>query len=62
MREYNTNCKVIICGEFENERFNRARQTRELADRLLRENKITLEEWEAMYSTGVYAEICATER
>ena len=54
--------KVIIYGEFESERFDRARQTREIVDRLLRENKISLEEWEVMYSTGVYAEICAAER
>ena len=62
MRENNTNYKVIICGEFENERFNRARKAREIADRLLRENKITLEEWENLYSSAVYAEVCATER
>ena len=58
----NTNYKVIICGEFENERFNRAGKAREIADRLFRENKITLEEWEDLYSSAVYAEICATER
>jgi hypothetical protein len=58
----NTNCKVIIYGEFENERFNRARKAREIADRLLRENKINLEEWEDLYSSAVYAEICAAER
>lgn len=58
----NTNCKVIIYGEFENERFNRARKARKIADRLLRENKISLEEWEDLYSSAVYAEICAAER
>lgn len=57
-REY----KVIIGGHFENERFNRARKAREIADKLLRENKISLEEWEDLYSTAVYAEVCATEK
>ena len=47
---------------FENERFNRARKAREIADKLLRENKISLEEWEDLYSTAVYAEMCATEK
>lgn len=54
--------KVIICGEFENERFNRARRARQIADKLLRENKISFEEWEDLYSTAVYAEVCATEK
>ena len=54
--------KVIICGEFENERFNRARRAREIADRLVRENKISLEEWEDLNSSAVYAVVCATER
>ena len=54
--------KIIIGGHFENERFNRARKAREIADKLLRENKISLEEWEDPYSTAVYAEVCATEK
>ena len=54
--------KVIICGEFENERFNRARRARQIADKLLREGKISLEEWEDLYSSAVYAEVCATEK
>ena len=57
-REY----KVIICSEFENERFNRARRAGEIADRLFRENKINLEEWEDLYSSAVHAEITAAEK
>lgn len=53
-REYN----IIIGGHFENERFNRARKAREIADKLLRENKISLEEWEDLYTQRLYMLKC----
>lgn len=46
---------------FENERYTQARKAREVANRLLRENMISLEEWESLYNSAVYAETCATE-
>ena len=47
---------------FENERYTQARKAREVANRLLRENTISLEEWESLYNSAVYAETCATEK
>lgn len=46
---------------FENERYVQARKAREVANRLLRENMISLEEWESLYNSAVYAETCATK-
>lgn len=46
---------------FENERYMQARKAREIANRLLRENMISLEEWESLYNSVVYAETCATK-
>ena len=46
---------------FENERYTQARKAREIANRLLRENMISLEEWESLYNSAVYAETCATK-
>lgn len=37
--------KIIIGRNFKNERFNRARKAREIADKSLRENKINLEQF-----------------
>lgn len=47
---------------FENERYTQARKAREIANRLLRENMISLEEWESLYNSAVYAETCATKK
>lgn len=47
---------------FENERYMQARKAREIANRLLRENIISLEEWENLYNSAVYAETCATKK
>ena len=47
---------------FENERYTQARKAREVANRLIRENTISLEEWESLYNSAVYAETCATEK
>ena len=46
---------------FENERYMQARKAREVANRLLRESIISLEEWESLYNSAVYAETCATK-
>lgn len=47
---------------FENERYTQARKARAIANRLLRENMISLEEWESLYNSAVYAETCATKK